>query len=116
MLAMRFLSLPRIFPVSNLSDPDPKTGRMYHYQYMKEPWYNPPTWKARWGPEAWFFWIFGGILPGDKGAALKPEGFLFTDIGPKYRVGKGSEESAKAGNLGKLRAADESPFTVIKKA
>lgn len=111
MLAMRFLALPRFFPFKNLSEPDPKTGRMHHYSYMKEPWYNPSTFTARWGLEAWFTWSFGGILPGDGGSELKPEGFLFEDIGPKYRMGKGLGELAQAGHLASMRPADASPFT-----
>ena len=114
---MRFLTLPRFFPISNLSEPDPKTGRMNHYLYMKEPWYNPVTFWSRWGPEAWFTWSFGGMLPGDRGAAeMKPEGFLFEDIGPKSKMGKGLEEIAKYGSLASMRPADATAFSALRTA
>ncbi|KAJ6446654.1 C6 finger domain-containing protein [Purpureocillium lavendulum] len=96
-LFLRFLALPRRNPLKYLSDaPDPKTGRMSHNRYLKEPWYTPATWSSRWGPVALATRAYGGIVPGDK-PELKPEGFLWEDVGPRGKMGKGAEESANLG-------------------
>lgn len=108
---LRFLSLPRFRSIKNLSETDPKTGRIHHYLYMKEPWYNPKTFWGRWSPEAWVTWSHGGVLPGDGGSALKPEGFRFEDIGPAKRMGTGSEEINQAYKMSAMRPLDASPFS-----
>lgn len=108
---LRFFSLPRFLSIKNLSETNPKTGRIQHYLYMKEPWYNPKTFWSRWGPEAWVTWSHGGVLPGDGGSAMKPEGFRFEDIGPARRMGTGSEEIKSAYKLGAMRPLDASPFS-----
>ena len=65
---------------------------MYSTHYIKEPWYNQPTLMARWGPMSWITRAIGGLLPGDGGAEMKPDGFLFEDIGPPNKMGTGVEE------------------------
>ncbi|QPH16155.1 hypothetical protein C2857_000727 [Epichloe festucae Fl1] len=92
-ILMRFFMLPRLTNRRYVTDPDPRTGRMFSTHYVKEPWYNRPTPWKRWGPAAWAVWAFGGMLPGDGGAEMRPEGFLFEDIGPKSKMGLGVEET-----------------------
>ncbi|KAK2612659.1 hypothetical protein QQS21_001276 [Conoideocrella luteorostrata] len=91
-IMMRFFMPPRLTSRRYVTEPDPITGRMHSTHYVKEPWYNRPTLWARWGPAAWGTWILGGLLPGDGGVDLKPEGFLFEDIGPKAKMGLGVKE------------------------
>ena len=92
---IRYLSLPRFYPMQYISDPDSRTGRMHHTHYLKEPWYTPATLWARWGPVAWITRATGGMIPGDGGAEMKPEGFLFEDLGPRSKMGMGLEETAR---------------------
>ncbi|POR38739.1 Uncharacterized protein TPAR_01053 [Tolypocladium paradoxum] len=92
---IRYLALPRLSPMRYVADPDPKTGRMHHTHYLKEPWYTPATMWARWGPVAWVTRAAGGMIPGDGGAEMKPEGFLFEDLGPRCQMGQGYEETAQ---------------------
>lgn len=92
-LTVRYLCLPRLAPAQYISQPDPKTGRMSAYHYLKEPWYVASTAWTRWNPEALVTRLSGGMLPGDGGAKMKPEGFLFEDLGPERYAGKGIEET-----------------------
>lgn len=89
-LFLRFFCLPRLKPLRYLSEPDPHTGRVNHFDYLVDPYYNPPTFWNRWGPMALVFRMLGGKVPGASGTF--PEGFVPTDIGPKNRMGKGLEE------------------------
>ncbi|KAF6831322.1 hypothetical protein CMUS01_07395 [Colletotrichum musicola] len=89
---VRHLTLPRFIPVLYFSDPHPKTGRIVHYDYLVDPWYNPADFWSRWGPTALATRLMGGIVPGPE--KHMPQGFLFEDIGPKDKVGKGIEEMA----------------------
>lgn len=110
MFILRYLSLPRLMTLKALSDTNPKTGRVHHYAYMREPWYNPPTFWARWNPEAIITWASGGNLPGDA-AEWKPDGFLFEDIGPKNMMGKGVDEVSKSAEILAARSdASTRPF------
>ncbi|KAF4967184.1 hypothetical protein FSARC_5217 [Fusarium sarcochroum] len=103
-LVVRFLCLPRINRAVYLSQPDEQTGRMYSYHYMKEPFYVPPTFWQRWNPEALITRLSGGLLPGDGGARMKPEGFLFEDLGPDRVVGQGVEETRDLEEVAKSKA------------
>lgn len=87
---LRYFCLPRLRPLNYFSEPDPQTGRIKHFDYLLEPYYHPPTFWSRWGPMALVFRLLGGIVPG--APDFLPEGFLPTDLGPKHRMGKGSEE------------------------
>ncbi|KAI1474490.1 hypothetical protein F4774DRAFT_326176 [Daldinia eschscholtzii] len=90
---LRHLALPRFFEFKRLRDPDPKTGRMTQWvPYGNYPFYTQPTIWNRWGPVAWAKWLYGGKLPGDNPEEYMPQGYLFTDIGPKSRMGLGIEE------------------------
>jgi hypothetical protein len=82
---------PRPYPLIMFGEPDPKTGRIQHYDYLVKPYYQRPTIANRWGPIAWITWVLGGTLPGDKGPDYKPEGFLFSEIGPDHQYNKGKE-------------------------
>lgn len=87
---LRYFCLPRLGPVKYFSEPDPQSGRIHHLDYLVSPYYNKPTFRARWGPGALLTRLCGGYVPGEKGTMY--EGFLATDLGPKNRMGKGMEE------------------------
>lgn len=101
-LVLRYLTLPRWIPSQLITPADPTTGRMQHPGYLVEPWYLRPTLGTRWGPMALLTRLLGGyvpVRPGDSGQAAKsadwlPEGYLFEDIGPRSRMGKGVAEMA----------------------
>lgn len=83
---LRYLMLPRVLPVVYFSEPDPKTGRIHHTDYLVEPLYHKLTIWNRWGPMGWLTWLVGGNIPGP---AFVPEGFLMEEIGPLAQSGKG---------------------------
>ncbi|ROV89131.1 hypothetical protein VSDG_08889 [Cytospora chrysosperma] len=87
-IIMRYFCLPRLGPKKFFSEPDPDTGRIHHFDYLVTPYYNKPTFRARWGPMALFTRLCGGQIPGE--AETLPEGFLATDLGPKNKMGKGA--------------------------
>ncbi|KAL7620129.1 hypothetical protein AAE478_009121 [Parahypoxylon ruwenzoriense] len=90
---LRYLTLPRLFELRRLHDPDPQTGRMtQRIPYGNYPFYTKPTLWNRWGPTAWAIWLYGGKLPGDNPDEYMPQGYLFPDLGPKNRMGLGVEE------------------------
>ncbi|KHO11526.1 C6 finger domain-containing protein [Metarhizium robertsii ARSEF 23] len=113
-LFLRYLSLPRFSRVVFVTEPDPTSKRMKHLHYLKEPWYTPATFWWRWGPTAWATWAAGGMVPGDN-EEMKPEGFLWEDIGPRSKMGKGSEEMAKLEEVVQQRATGKCPFAVPSK-
>lgn len=114
-LLVRFLCLPRFAPAAYISQPDEHTGRIKHLHYMKEPWYVPSTAWSRWNLEAVIGWLFGGMVPGDGGAKMKPEGFLFEDLGPASKVGKGVEEALGFEERISRTASGGCPFAVAAK-
>lgn len=114
-LVVRYFALPPLFEAQMLTRPDPKTGRMHGATYMKDPWYIRPTFLARWGPEAWIQRLWGGSVPGDADK-FKPEGFLFEDIGPERRMGKGVDNQVELKRLEAMRGPSESPFRPKAKA
>ena len=91
---LRYLWLPRFTPIEFFTQ-DPKTGRIVHWDYLEEPYYNKPTLWTRWGPAALLWKMIGGSVPGDgiESKELMPEGFLTGEIGPKEREGKGVAEA-----------------------
>ncbi|KAM0513726.1 hypothetical protein ACHAPE_007552 [Trichoderma viride] len=114
---LRYLTLPRIFPEQYISQPDAVTGRIQHYKWLKDPWYTPATFWSRWGPEAWFRRAFGLKLAGDGGEVMRPGGFLFEDIGPRNKMGKGMEETAQLARIAHTRvAAGGCPFALPRKS
>ena len=46
----------------------------------------------RWGPGAWITRFLGYKVPGDDGDKYHPQGYTFTDIGPKALSGEGIQE------------------------
>lgn len=51
--------------------------------------------------------------PGDGGARMKPEGFLFEDLGPLSKVGKGVEETARMAEIARGKvSASTCPFSL----
>ncbi|KAI0538715.1 hypothetical protein GGR58DRAFT_467105 [Xylaria digitata] len=92
-LFLRYLALPRFSEVIRIGDADPKTGRMHmRFPYGNYPFYIKPTLWNRWGPKAWAIWLYGGKVPGDNPGEYMPQGYLWTDLGPKNRMGLGAEE------------------------
>jgi hypothetical protein len=91
---LRYLTLPRFFPLTFFSEEDGATGRIQHFDYLLDPYYQKPTVWNRWGPMAVAKWAMGIKLPGTS-ASLLPQGFLWEDIGPTARMGKGKEQMAE---------------------
>ncbi|KAL7921236.1 hypothetical protein ACQKWADRAFT_327748 [Trichoderma austrokoningii] len=113
---LRYLTLPRIFPEQYISQPDDVTGRIQHYKWLKDPWYTPATFWSRWGPEAWFRRAFDLKIAGDGGEVMRPGGFLFEDIGPRNKIGKGMEETVQLARIAHTRvAAGGCPFALPRK-
>ncbi|KAI2467597.1 hypothetical protein F4781DRAFT_304286 [Annulohypoxylon bovei var. microspora] len=91
---VRYLTLPRFFEVKRLGPQDPQTGRITQLiPYGNFPFYIKPTLWSRWGPLAWAVWMYGGKVPGDNPEEYMPQGYLFSDIGPKNRTGLGLKEA-----------------------
>ncbi|KAG8665598.1 hypothetical protein FPOAC2_10675 [Fusarium poae] len=109
-LAVRFFCLPRASGVEFLSQPDEQTGRITTRHYMKEPYYVPATFWQRWNFEACITRLSGGLIPGDGGVKMKPEGFLFEDIGPEKVVGKGIDETNAFEEKAKQKAFAGCPY------
>ena len=86
---LRYFSLPRFSPVE-LFDEDKVTGRIYHYEYLVDPWYHKATFWSRWGPMGLFTWVLGGKVPGSETRTM-PEGFLFEELGPAAKMWKGKK-------------------------
>ncbi|KAI0440787.1 hypothetical protein F4803DRAFT_455054 [Xylaria telfairii] len=104
-LYLRYLALPRVFPVERHGDVDPKTGRINTLlPYGNYPFYVKPTIWNRWGPLAWAIWLYGGKLPGDDPDQHLPQGYLWTDLGPRNRMGLGVQEMEV--DIERLKAAD----------
>ena len=93
-LVLRYLWLPRAAEIKYFSEPDPKTGRIQHLNYLVQPYYWAGTFWDRWGPEALLTRLLGGHVPGSGGEKLMPQGFLFEDIGPAALMGKHKAEMA----------------------
>ncbi|KAJ0167098.1 hypothetical protein CTA2_4449 [Colletotrichum tanaceti] len=106
---VRHLMLPRFNPVVFFSEPDPATGRILHHDYLVHPYYNPATFWNRWGPIGLATRLLGGTVPGPK--KMMPQGFLFEDIGPKDKMGKGSAELADGVELLKGLRRGACPFS-----
>ncbi|KAG5974219.1 hypothetical protein E4U55_008284 [Claviceps digitariae] len=80
---IRHFVLPRFSPKVEFSDRDARTGRYYHYEYLLHPYYVPPTFGNRWGPQAWLTWALGGTVPGGRdGSKYNPWGYHFEEVGP----------------------------------
>jgi hypothetical protein len=62
------------------------------FPYGNYPFYIKPTLWNRWGPKAWAIWLYGGKVPGDNPEEYMPQGYLWSDLGPKNRMGQGVEE------------------------
>ncbi|GKT41410.1 mycophenolic acid synthesis protein B [Colletotrichum spaethianum] len=106
---VRHLMLPRFTPVVYFSGPDPDTGRILHHDYLVHPYYNPATVWNRWGPIGLATRLLGGTVPGPE--KMMPQGFLFEDIGPREKMGKGSAEMTQCVEALKSRRRDACPFT-----
>lgn len=90
---LRYFTLPRIFPWSEFTAKNCKTGRYNHKNYLVHPYYVKPTFINRWGPTAWMTWILGGIVPGGKDSTkYYPEGYEFDEVGPDRKRGVGKKE------------------------
>ncbi|KAI9364849.1 hypothetical protein DFJ73DRAFT_956101 [Zopfochytrium polystomum] len=67
-------------------------GRAFRTDTTVVTYVRPTLWR-RWGPAAWFAWLAGVSVVGDKGAY--PEGCDVSELGPLYFVGKGKEDVAQ---------------------
>ncbi|OHF04671.1 hypothetical protein CORC01_00142 [Colletotrichum orchidophilum] len=106
---VRHLMLPRLSPVVFFSDPNPKTGRILHHDYLVHPYYIPATFWNRWGPVALATRLLGGTVPGSE--KMMPQGFLVEDIGPKEKMGMGTVELAEGVEMLKCRGRGACPFS-----
>lgn len=79
---LRYLALPRPnwMNVRKLSEPDPKTGKLYMTTYQAAPYYIKPGWLNRWGPEAWFVWAAGGKVPSSSRVEYQPGGYDISEV------------------------------------
>ncbi|KAI1332834.1 hypothetical protein F5Y16DRAFT_356703 [Xylariaceae sp. FL0255] len=73
-------------------DKDIATGRYFALRYISHPWYVEPSLMSRWGPQALFTRLYGGVVPGDEGTKYHPEGYKITELGPTELVGAGEQE------------------------
>ncbi|KAL4936640.1 hypothetical protein BDV06DRAFT_233243 [Aspergillus oleicola] len=89
--AMRWLALPRPYFLRYTTFTEHQTvdERIFITQWDGAPYYVKPTLWNRWGPGAWYTWALGRPLPGDEGDKYHPDGYLISDVGPKYFEGKG---------------------------
>ncbi|OLN96963.1 hypothetical protein CCHL11_07431 [Colletotrichum chlorophyti] len=106
---VRHLMIPRFGPVVYFSEPDPKTGRIQHHDYLVHPYYNPATFWNRWGPMGLATRLLGGFVPGE--AKMMPKGFVFEEIGPRDKAGKGLKELAQGVEELKSRRRGACPFS-----
>lgn len=59
---------------------------------------------------------FGLKVAGDGGAAMLPDGFLFEDVGPLDKMGKGVDETARLTRLAQTKvSASACPFALPRK-
>ena len=99
-VVLRYAMLPR--PSSRrarrLSDQLNEYGRYYFKSYDYAPFYVRATWRERWSPQAWMFWVLGRPLPGDAKHQYHAKGYKILEIGPERLVGKGAQlmEETKA--------------------
>lgn len=92
-LVLRYLALPRLFPVNEFTEKDPKSGRYFHNSYLVHPYYMKPTFLNRWGLTAWLTWMLGGTSPGGaNGDKYHPEGYTMDEVGPDSKRGVGKQE------------------------
>ena len=94
-LLFRYLALPRPEMMRKQyipSSPDPSTGRYNAIEYLSFPFYVKPTFRRRWGPRSWITRLVGRKLPGDDGNRYSPEGWTYTEIGPRATKGKGTKD------------------------
>ena len=112
---LRYLALPRpeILRRSFIpSAPDIHTGRYNSKEYLSFPWYVKPTWKARWGPKALRTRLLGRKVPGDDGNRYAPEGYTFSEIGPRALKGKGLKKMNTTTEHLLQRRRGECPFLI----
>ncbi|KAL4925843.1 uncharacterized protein BDV17DRAFT_167312 [Aspergillus undulatus] len=88
---MRYLSLPRphFLRYTTFTESQTVKERIFITQWDGAPYYVKPTLWNRWGPGAWYTWALGRPLPGDEGGKYYPQGYLISEVGPKYFEGKG---------------------------
>ena len=109
---LRYLSLPKpAFMAKKLfsDEADPKTGRYFYLTYKDYPYYNKPTFWNRWGPEALFWRLLGGTVPGDK--KWYPQGYLFEELGPKKVENQGKDKTDQWEERLRVQRTPGCPFT-----
>ena len=110
---LRYLTLPRIFPVREFSTKNPNTGRYNHNNYLVHPYYVKPSFISRWGPTAWMTWALGGIVPGGKNSEkYYPEGYEIDEVGPDKKRGAGRKEMGEFEQKVKTARPNGCPFAI----
>lgn len=110
---LRYLFLPRVFPLEEMEEPSPD-GRRALRLWEGAPYYVRPTFWRRWGPGAWGSRLVGLPVPGDEGEKYYPQGYHLPDVGPKLMLGKGAESAKETvSNLRKTRTGG-CPFVRVK--
>ena len=92
---LRYFCLPRpSFLSRKFIDDAPDSVDIRHnmVDYLTQPWYIKPSFWTRWGPGAWISHLFGFKLPGDDGDKYIPQGYVFSEVGPRALSGKGIHE------------------------
>lgn len=111
-MVLRHFCLPRVIPLRrHLENTDSIDKPLFiNWNYGNYPFYNKPTLWKRWGPSAWGVWLAGGKLPGDEPEEYHAKGFLFTDLGPLNRMGKGQSEMDEDFKRMKAKGMGGCPF------
>lgn len=80
--------------MKHVADKPNKLGRLNLPSAQgNHPFYVKPTLWNRRGVGAWVVWLLGGKLPGDD-ECLRPEGYLFEEVGPNAQRNLGKDEMA----------------------
>ncbi|KAH8197741.1 hypothetical protein TruAng_008075 [Truncatella angustata] len=92
--ALRHLCLPRFVPLKRHNEVTDSVDAPLHikWPYGNYPFYIKPTTWNRWGPGAWAVWLYGGKVPGDEPVEHMAQGYKFEDLGPRNRMGHGTDE------------------------
>ncbi|KAI4257139.1 MAG: hypothetical protein LQ352_001779 [Teloschistes flavicans] len=109
-LLLRYLFLPRMFPVEELDKPA-ADGRRSLCTWDAAPYYVKPTYWRRWGPGALGSRLLGLPLPGDDGDKYYPQGYQLANVGPNGMLGKGTDSARETVSRLQATRTGGCPFT-----